>query len=99
MGSPDSVLAESLCVIVPDLDASKSLEACLRSLEAQAVGSRVIFLDTGLSDGSDDIARRAGAGVVVTSRLCIGRQPTSTDRPPAPVPTSRQGNGPSHDGI
>ena len=44
-------------IVVPTLDAGRSLGDCLRALE----GADVLIVDGGSTDGSVDIARRAGA--------------------------------------
>lgn len=56
-------------VIVPVLDGGQRFAACVRALLAQeGVDGRVIVVDNGSSDGSGDVARRAGALVVEEPR-------------------------------
>ncbi len=56
-------------VIVPVLDGGQRFAACVRALQAQeGVDRRVIVVDNGSSDGSADVARRAGVIVVEEPR-------------------------------
>lgn len=63
-------------VVFPCLNEAETLEACVRrtlaALEGAGIQGEVIVADNGSSDGSQDIARRAGARVVDVPRRGYG---------------------------
>lgn len=65
-----------LSVILPCLDEAETLETCVRkakaSLERLGVVGEVVVADNGSTDGSQDIARNAGARVVDVPRRGYG---------------------------
>ena len=69
----------SVSVVIIGLNVAATIEACVRSVQRMAYPRRaleIIYVDGGSSDGSTDIARAAGARVVVTrhARPTPGRQ-------------------------
>lgn len=63
---PDA--APAVSVVIPCLNDAAMLSQCLEALAAQTVQpSEVIVVDGGSSDGSGDVATRAGARVVVAT--------------------------------
>src|SRR5713101_819066 len=63
-------------VILPCLNEARTVGACvtkaLSALERLGIPGEVIVIDNGSIDGSDEIARRAGARVVSESRRGYG---------------------------
>ncbi len=57
-----------LSIVMPCLDEAETLEVCIRKaqgcLDAHGIAGEVVIADNGSSDGSQEIARRAGARVV-----------------------------------
>src|SRR5436190_992510 len=68
MPEKDPPQAHELTVVMPCLNESETLETCIRKankyLEDHKVDGEVLIGDNGSTDGSQDIARRAGARVV-----------------------------------
>jgi glycosyltransferase involved in cell wall biosynthesis len=58
--------------VVPCLNEAPSVERVVTTLRAQPLLSRVIVVDNGSSDGTGEIARRAGADVVREERRGYG---------------------------
>lgn len=69
-------VAVELSVILPCLNEAETLETCVRkaraSLERLGVAGEVVVADNGSTDGSQDIARAAGARVVDVPRRGYG---------------------------
>lgn len=65
-----------LSIVMPCLDEAETLERCIAKahayLERAGVAGEVVIGDNGSTDGSQDIARRAGARVVDVSRRGYG---------------------------
>jgi glycosyltransferase involved in cell wall biosynthesis len=65
-----------LSVVIPCLNEAESIEACVTSarrvLDASGIAGEVIVVDNGSEDGSDLLARRAGATVVKERRRGYG---------------------------
>lgn len=71
VNASDNSPSPFLTVIVPVLDGAETLEACLGSLRRSSFQDwELIVVDDGSNDGSDQIARNAGAQVLCTA----GRQ-------------------------
>jgi hypothetical protein len=68
--------AVELSVVLPCLNEAETLETCVRkaraSIEAMGVHGEVVVADNGSTDGSQDIARAAGARVVDVPRRGYG---------------------------
>src|SRR5271166_5407241 len=73
--SPDTSECE-LSVVLPCRDEAETVGACvaqaLKTLAQLRIHGEVVVVDNGSDDGSDDIARRAGARVVTESRRGYG---------------------------
>ncbi|MGY1644400.1 glycosyltransferase family 2 protein [Geodermatophilus sp. SYSU D00703] len=65
-----------LSVVLPCLDEAETLETCIRkarrSLESLGVAGEVVVADNGSTDGSQELARAAGARVVQVDRKGYG---------------------------
>lgn len=68
MTADDSTKAPSLGIVVPTLNEAEHLPALLRDLAELPVPHRVVIADGGSSDETRDLARRAGATVIVARR-------------------------------
>ena len=55
----------TLTVVIPVLDDAEALADCLARLRAQSVPVEVLVVDNGSTDDSVEVARRAGARVIV----------------------------------
>jgi hypothetical protein len=68
--------AVELSVVLPCLNEAETLETCVRkaraSIEALGVNGEVVVADNGSTDGSQDIARAAGARVIDVPRRGYG---------------------------
>jgi len=62
----------SISVVIPVLDDAELLERCLRALaEQDRPADEIVVVDNGSTDGSADVARAAGARLVVEPRRGI----------------------------
>jgi len=74
----DDVLTESieLSIVMPCLNEAETLETCIAKaigfLKAHGVRGEVVVADNGSTDGSPDLARRAGARVVAVEKKGYG---------------------------
>jgi glycosyltransferase involved in cell wall biosynthesis len=65
----DTDVAPNVSVVIPCLDEAETIEECVRrarhALDANEISGEVIVADNGSGDGSGELARAAGAHVVV----------------------------------
>src|SRR3990170_1247616 len=77
--SPDATLTRErpfISIVMPCLNEALTVETCVRKalgwLERSGSAGEVLVVDNGSSDGSPDLARRAGARVIAESRRGYG---------------------------
>jgi glycosyltransferase involved in cell wall biosynthesis len=74
--SSDAVPYVELTVLMPCLNEARTVEACVmaahRFLRESGISGEVLVADNGSTDGSQDLARRAGARVIQVPRLGYG---------------------------
>src|SRR3990172_6538141 len=77
--SPDATLTRErpfISIVMPCLNEALTVETCVRKalgwLERAGSAGEVLVVDNGSSDGSPDLARRAGARVIAESRRGYG---------------------------
>lgn len=66
-GPVTPVVGKRLCVVIPALDEAATIESVIRTIPEEIPGIeqvQVVVIDDGSSDGTGEIARRAGARVV-----------------------------------
>src|SRR3990172_2271164 len=80
--SPDATLTRErpfISIVMPCLNEALTVETCVRKalgwLERSGSAGEVLVVDNGSSDGSPELARRAGARVVAGARRGHGAAP------------------------